>query len=273
MTRINRNNTKSLSLPSIGEIKVGEKTNNSARSFDYFVASCKSKPHEQLFNRYYGDKPQTINILFPEEADKSIVHKYTLSKSNQSKHEIYVKGDGHEFEVWVTKNGKGEYVKKHRPKDGPAFVYGVEDEWMEGIKVWVNTQYNVNLEWQEELTLYFYVVGVKVKGYFRFITHASKSTIPQILDELDDIQNRFGTITMFPYDMVVKKVKSNKPGVVNQFPVVSINANVSAEAQDKIQRFLGSGGSFDQIGKGMIISESDILQIGEGDASKQIQTI
>lgn len=264
--RINRSTKSPMSLPTIGEIKTGGKAQGKSGeypvSYDYFVASCKSKEHKALFDNYYKEKPTSIRIFFLEEIEKSVDHRFTLARSNQSKHEIFAKGDGMTFDVWVG----NKYITKKRPDDKPMQYPPEDDEWMSEIVAHLNKTNNAQMEWKEQLTLYFYVEGVKVKGFWRYITHAKKSTIPQILDELEDIQKRFGTITKFPYDLTVVKVKSNKPGVANSFPVVSINANISAEAIDRLQRFIGGGGDLNKLGTGMIIQESDVKQLGDGNA-------
>lgn len=64
-----------ISLPIIGKIKVGIKDEKGLpKSIDYFVSTGK---YAGLFNQAYGDKPQTIQIVFVyDEPGKSCKEEY-----------------------------------------------------------------------------------------------------------------------------------------------------------------------------------------------------
>lgn len=64
-----------ISLPIIGKIKVGIKDEKGLpKSIDYFVSTGK---YAGLFNQAYGDKPQTIQIVFVyDEPEKSCREEY-----------------------------------------------------------------------------------------------------------------------------------------------------------------------------------------------------
>jgi hypothetical protein len=50
-----------------------------------------------------------------------------------------------------------------------------------------------------------------------------------------------GTVTKTPFDLVVKKVTSQKPGSKNKYPVVELIPNIGAEHQEKLAQLVDSG--------------------------------
>ena len=64
-----------ISLPIIGKIKVGVKDEKGLpKSIDYFVSTGK---YAGLFKKAYGEKPQTIQIVFAyDEPEKSCREEY-----------------------------------------------------------------------------------------------------------------------------------------------------------------------------------------------------
>ena len=62
---LNKEKTKRLPFPILGRVACGEKSEKGyPRSLDYFVASGK---YAELFKSAYGDKPSTIQIVFPND--------------------------------------------------------------------------------------------------------------------------------------------------------------------------------------------------------------
>ena len=62
------------------------------------------------------------------------------------------------------------------------------------------------------------------------------------------IKNSAGTIVNIPFDMVVEKVKSQKPENKSVFPVVKLIPNITQDNLDIVRGFLQHGGNVMQIG-------------------------
>jgi hypothetical protein len=58
-----------------------------------------------------------------------------------------------------------------------------------------------------------------------------------------------GTAVNVPFDLQVKKVKSQKPGDKRLYPVVSLIPNVGADKIDEVNQFLEQGNSLRDIKK------------------------
>jgi hypothetical protein len=62
------------------------------------------------------------------------------------------------------------------------------------------------------------------------------------------IQKNVGTVVNIPFDLTVQKVKSQKPGSKNLFPVVNLTANLSVENMEIVHKFIESEQEFRNIG-------------------------
>lgn len=99
--RIKRNVAEErLSFPIIGKIKVGIKTEKGyPKGVDYFVPSGK---YSELFKRVYGDKPNTIQIVFiSDDAKEACIERYEY---RDDKGKLIAFGDGEIFNVWGGKS-------------------------------------------------------------------------------------------------------------------------------------------------------------------------
>lgn len=227
----------------IGNIKCGGKNAKGyPESHDYF--SCEGD-YKSLFDAHYGEKPSKIMIKFDGELDQCLDHRYVLAKSTQSRHDIIAYTDLETYFVYHNGEYKPYLASEHK---------GIHE----------NLELKHNLQWKEELSLYFYVYGVNVLGKFRFITHAENSTIIQIRDTISEVFDRYDTIVPFVFDLTVKKVKSNKPEVTHNFPVVSLNLNMSVEARLALNEQVENGLNLKEYAdKGLMLKEKQILIEGK----------
>jgi len=60
-------------------------------------------------------------------------------------------------------------------------------------------------------------------------------------DTFDYVQQQAGSIVGIPFDLSVKKVKSQKPGVASQYPVVSLVPNLSPQHIEMLNEYLQGG--------------------------------
>lgn len=206
-------------LPRVGFIKVGykEKAANGKeypKSVDYFIPTGK---YAGLFKKAYGEKPQTIQIVFAyDEPEKSCREEYQY-RDDAGKLVAY--GDGETFFVW---NGK-QYCQ-YSTKDYPDLMAGVAQKHPNrAVK-------NGGDGWIVTLTVTFIVPLVRgVGGVWQFTTNGTASTIPNIRDTFDAILEEKKFVKGIIFDMNVQFAVSQKPGDSSRYPVVTIVPNESEE--------------------------------------------
>lgn len=248
-------------LNRLGKIKVGEKASNSAgveypKALDYFIAKGK---YEAKFKEAFGDKPTTIGIVFV--SDNYVDSCNERFELRDNKGALVGKGDGINFELWSTKEGKFE----------PLVVTSQKD--MDNVEKFADRfkKEKYKAEWRITLTLQFIIPKIKdVLGVWVFETKAKASTIPNIRSVFDFVQQRAKTIVSIPFDLTIEKVKSQKPGETKTYPVVSLIPNISEDKIDDIRAYLGAGNSVFDV-KQLLEKKDPIKEIGTGEPSKQIE--
>lgn len=217
--RINRPTpgVKRVVLPRVGFVKVGLKEvgrngKEYPKSVDYFIPTGK---YAGLFTQAYGEKPQTIQIVFPDDAPEKVCNEMYEYRDDDGRRIAY--GDGETFFVW---NGK-QYCQ-YSTKDYPNLMAGVAEKHpnrsvMKGGDGWIVT-----------LTVTFIIPLIRgVAGVWQFITKGTASTIPNIRDTFDAMLQERGFVKGIVWDMNVQFAVSQKPGDRSRYPVVSIVPNES----------------------------------------------
>lgn len=204
-------------LPRVGFIKVGykEKATNGKeypKSVDYFIANGK---YAGLFTKAYGEKPQTIQIIFPDDCPEKVCNEMYEYRDDDGRRIAY--GDGETFFVW---NGK-QYAQ-YSTKDYPNLMAGVAEKHPNrAVK-------NGGDGWIVTLTVTFIIPLVRgVGGVWQFTTKGTSSTIPNIRDTFDAILQEKGFVKGIIFDMNVQFAVSQKPGDRSRYPVVTIVPNES----------------------------------------------
>lgn len=208
-------------LPRVGRIKVGIKSPKGyPQSVDYFVASGK---YADLFKQAYGEKPQTIQIVFPCDDPGEVCREEYEYRDDDGK--LVARGDGQEFAVW-----NGRQYQTLMIDDYPNLMQGV-------TKRHPNRASRAGGDgWSVTLTLNFIVPLVRgVAGLWTFTSKGSASTIPQIRDAFDAMLAERGFCKGIIWDMSVQFATSQKPGDRSRYPVVTIVPNESAENIKKIK--------------------------------------
>ena len=86
-------------LPRVGQIKIGMKNANGyPQSVDYFIPTGK---YAGLFTQAYGEKPQTIQIVFPDDDPAKVCNERYEYRDDDGR--LIAAGDGDTFQVWVGK--------------------------------------------------------------------------------------------------------------------------------------------------------------------------
>jgi hypothetical protein len=229
----------------VGTIKVGEKRKNAAGkdfpvSLDYFKADG---DYAKVFVEAFGETPNSIEIVFiSDDYEKSCLEEW-VGRDKAGRKVGF--GDGKRF--WLFDDATLEY----------KLAEGTEQEIKQRMKV-MKTE---GVKWSVVLTLHFVIPKIpKILGVWRFQTKGVKSTIENVRNTFDHIQNVYGTVIGIPFDFRVKKVKSDKPGSGNVFPVVSIVPNLSDENLRLVSRMVEQGQDIRKLG----VLRAETLQLGAG---------
>lgn len=210
-----------LGLPFIGKIKIGKKNERGfPQSVDYFIPSGK---YAGLFTQAYGEKPQTIQIVFTDDNISKVCIEHYVYRDDSGA--LVAEGDGEIFKVWNGKNYEELSIEKY-PK------------LMETIpKKYPNKEFKKGgFGWKTSLTINFIIPLVRgIAGIWQFQSHGADSTIPQIRETFDAMMNERGSVKGVIFDLNVKFATTQKPGDKSKFPVVSLVPNESEENIKKIQ--------------------------------------
>ncbi len=209
-----------LTLPRVGKVKVGKKSDKGyPMSVDYFIPSGK---YAGLFTQAYGERPQTLQVIFPSDEASEVCAEYYEYRDDKGA--LVAKGDGYAFEVW---NG-AKYVAM-TTDDYPDIMQRVCSKFPN--KLYQQTGDG----WRVRLTLTFILPLVRgIAGVWVFETNGTASTIPQIRDTFDTILRERGQCKGVIFDLNVKFAQSQKPGEKSRYPVVSLVLNESEENVKRI---------------------------------------
>jgi hypothetical protein len=174
----------------------------------------------------YGEQPKLLKIFFPSNDMKEICnHEYVIRDSSGKKAGY---GDGENFYLATPSDGTVKFqlwekeVIESKFKNAEAFMSSISAK--------------LKTNWAERLTLRFMIVGFPVLACWEFCSGGDDTTIPAIVGEIDRIMQGAGRVSQIPFDLSVKKVKSDKSGSNNAYPVVSIVCNFSPEDVDNLRQ-------------------------------------
>ena len=211
-----------LILPRVGKLKIGMKSPQGyPQSIDYFLPVGK---YAALFTQAYGDKPQTIQIVFPDDDPAKVCNEQYEYRDDDGR--LIARGDGETFDVW---DGK---------KYEPLTVSAYPNLMASIAKRYPNKAVKAGGDgWRITLTLNFIVPLVRgVAGVWTFETKGTASTIPAIRDTFDGMLEQRGFVKGVIFDLNVQFAKTQKPGDNSRFPVVSLVPNESADNVLKVQK-------------------------------------
>lgn len=211
-----------LILPRVGFIKIGMKNANGyPQSVDYFIPVGK---YAGLFTQAYGEKPQTIQIVFPDDDPAKVCNEQYEYRDDEGR--LIASGDGETFKVW-----DGKKYEILTISDYPNLMAGISKRYpnravQKGGDGWVIT-----------LTLTFIVPLVRgIAGVWQFSTKGTASTIPAIRETFDGMLAERGFCKGVIFDLNVQFATTQKPGDKSRFPVVSLVPNESADNVLKVKK-------------------------------------
>lgn len=209
-----------LNIPRAGVIHIGEKRLSASGkeypvSIDWFKASGS---YASLFHAATGEKPSTIQIIFPSDDDSLVCVEQYEMRDRAGK--ILAEGDGETFKVW---NGSERITMT--TEEYPNLMSSLERKYQ--------------ASWTVTLTLRFLVPAVKgIWGYWQLSTKGTASSIPQVRDAFDAFLQQYGKVAGVIFDLSVKFAKSSKPGDSSKFPVLTLIPNQSEENMAKVRSWM-----------------------------------
>jgi len=208
--RIKTEKVTKASIPKIGNIRCGIKVDKNGKSYtssiDYFIAdSSKTKEiYSQSFYEIYGDKPNSINIVFfSDDLNDSCWEQFEYRDTAGKK---FAYGDGETYFVFSKKN-----------KSYLEFTLNERKNLLQEIE-----KSSPGGKWSHVLRLKFIIVGINALGYWKLETKGELTSIPNIRETFDFIKEKSGRIAGIEFDLNVEMVKSDKPGDPRRYPVLII---------------------------------------------------
>lgn len=211
-----------LVLPRVGFIKIGMKNERGLpQSVDYFIPVGK---YANLFTQAYGEKPQTIQIVFPDDDPEKVCNERYEYRDDEGR--LIAEGNGEVFKVW-----DGQKYEQLTIEQYPNLMAGIS-------KRYPNRAVKKGLDgWKVTLTLTFIVPLVRgIAGVWQYTTNGSASTIPAIRETFDGMLSERGFCKGIIFDLNVQYATTQKPGDKSRFPVVSLVPNESADNVLKIKK-------------------------------------
>lgn len=215
-------------LPEVGRISIGEKgytADNRAfpKSTDYFVVRSK---FEHKVTSKYGDKPTELPIFFYSDDFNEVCTERLEIRDKTGA--LYAYGDGETF--FVFQNGAYKQVNQ---TDRPNLMEACEQY----LKQQAGSMAKY-VKWAHVLTMRFCIKDIPALGYWQFSTKGVATSIPNLRDRFDGIMQAFGSVRFLPFSLTIKKVKSNKPGVTDVYPVVDLVPMFSMETGLQVSKYL-----------------------------------
>ncbi|UFK27453.1 hypothetical protein [Elizabethkingia phage TCUEAP2] len=211
-----------LILPRVGFIKIGMKTERGLpQSVDYFIPVGK---YAGLFTQAYGERPQTIQIVFPDDDPEKVCNERFEYRDDEGR--LIAEGNGELFKVW-----DGTKYEELTVEQYPNLMQSI-------AKRYPNKAVKKGGDgWKITLTLNFIVPLVRgVAGVWQFTTNGSASTIPAIRETFDGMLAERGFCKGIIFDLNVQFATTQKPGDKSRFPVVSLVPNESDDNVLKVKK-------------------------------------
>lgn len=200
-----------LDFPEVGRLHIGQKSEKGyPMSLDYFRPTGK---YAGLFTQVLGAKPQTLQIIFTDDNPELVCNEHYEFRDASGA--LVAEGDGRNFRVW-----DGRRRAPFSTADYPDIMQQISAKYPK------KPRYDGDIGWDIVLTMRFIIPAVNsVVGVWRFQTKGAASSIRNIRNSFDGVQILRGTVTGTVFDLSVQFAKSDKPGSVSRFPVVTMIAN------------------------------------------------
>ncbi|MCP4651283.1 MAG: hypothetical protein GY853_14540 [PVC group bacterium] len=223
--RIQRADNKADNIPpKVGNIRIGIKDSRGIpKAIDYFL--CDSN-YKKTFNDVFGEKPNLLKIVFPSDKPEEVCRQQFEGRDKAGN-------------LVYTSDGINHMLFNY---DSGCLIPCEENELLQakerGIRVMTGYGRNKKTEivqiTQESEVLFLKFMIIKMSGIlgtFVLTTKAAASSIPSIIASFDYVLERAGpNFIHVPFDLSVKIHKSNKPGTVSKYPVLTLAGIISPES-------------------------------------------
>ncbi len=204
-----------IGLPEIGRLHIGMKNERGLpQSIDWFRVDNTGHfgKYAGMFNKVFGDRPNTIQIVFPSDNPEFVCNERYTYRDNAGA--LVARGDGRNFEIWNGKVYAPYSIEKH-------------PDIFERVANGVPTKKGMD-NWTVELTLRFIIPAIRgVVGLWSLTTRGAASSVKNLRDSYDSVQMMRSTVTTSVFDLSVHFHKSNKPGQTSRYPVLEMVCNDS----------------------------------------------
>lgn len=215
----------------IGSIRCGKKVTKMVdgreishpQSMDYFIPDG---PYAERFTQKFPAPCRQILIVFPSSDVSEVCNEEYQCRDADGRLAGY--GDGKSFHIWHFTNfakKEGEY----RLEEYANPVMDVEDLSPEHKKLG---------KWSVVLTLRFVIPDlIAAFGYWQLRTRGAQSSIPNIIGSFDMVKKYAGEemFTRVPFHLNVAYAKSQHPGAVSKFPVISLTGILGFNELEKVK--------------------------------------
>jgi hypothetical protein len=187
--------------------------------------SSQSSALTELGRIAVGEKVERSGQVVPSSIDSFRIR----GDHAETVHKVY--GDNHTFHIWNDELKKyAVTTTEKRPQ--------IREETVAFLQKSLHPGKAKLIKWLPVLTLRFVIRDIPLLGYWQFSTRAVQTTIPNLRNKFDEYKKLFGSVQYLPFLLKVKKVKSNKPGMVYQYPIVDLVPQFSFETAHRLARHL-----------------------------------
>lgn len=238
--RIQSNNPANQpALTELGRIAVGEKVERSGQVVPSSIDSFRIRgDFADVVHKVYGETITELPILFYSDQEEHVCNERLEIRTADGK--LFGFGDNHTFYIWNDELKKYAVTTvERRPQ--------IMDETVVFLQKGLPPHKTRLIRWLPVLTLRFVIREIPLLGYWQFSTRAVQTTIPNLRNKFDEYKKLFGSVQYLPFLLKVRKVKSNKPGAVYQYPIVDLVPQFSFETAHKLARYLRDNPDADAI--------------------------
>ncbi|RRB06560.1 recombination directionality factor [Larkinella rosea] len=217
-------------LTELGRIAVGEKVERSGQVVPSSIDSFRIRgDHAETVHKIYGETITELPILFYSDQEELVCNERLEIRTADGK--LFGYGDNQTFHIWNDELKKyAVTTTERRPQ--------IMDETVAFVQKNLPPGKAKLIRWLPVLTLRFVIRDIPLLGYWQFSTRAVQTTIPNLRNKFDEYKKLFGSVQYLPFLLKVKKVKTNKPGMVYQYPIVDLVPQFSFETAHRLARYL-----------------------------------
>lgn len=257
------------SLPEIGRLSVGDRATKQKGNrtiefpvgLDYFRLRTDDEKVRKAWLETYGEKPSNLRVSFFSDDLSKVCNQYLELRYGRVK---FAWGDGETFHVWNPQTRESEIRVLPSADALDQTMRDIREEALSFAKT--KREERLVGEWSQVLNLKVWLPDFPILGEFRLTTKGESSSIQNVINGFDLIQEQVGTVVQFPFDLSVKLHKADTMSR-SQYPVIDLKPMISKESiqaiseskRDLLSEINHARGSL------RVISDADVKMIAEGE--------